>query len=130
GVIDDVVDDVEGRGVVAVLRAVFDAIDRHAEVTQLFEGHPLEFRTAQGVPTRRAHLVRCRQVGVVYVEERLGWMLHGEFQRDLAPAVGGVDANVLTAASDFAVVMIRKLDEHNSTRTLDVWYGSVVARQL
>src|SRR6266404_2970432 len=79
GVIDDVVDDVEGRGVVAVLRAVFDAVDRHTKVTQLFEGHALEFRAAQGVPTRRAHLVRCRQVGIVHVKERLGWMLHGEF---------------------------------------------------
>ena len=32
GVIDNVVDDVKGRGVVAVLRAVLDAVDLHAEV--------------------------------------------------------------------------------------------------
>src|SRR4029434_8743226 len=57
GVIDDVVDDVEGLCVVAGLWAVFHAVHRHAEVTQLLENHPFEFRAAQRVPTRRAHLV-------------------------------------------------------------------------
>ena len=57
-------------------------------------------------------------------------MLHGEFQRDLAPVVGCVDANVLAAAGDFAVVMIRELDEHHGTRTLGLRDGGIVARQL
>ena len=57
-------------------------------------------------------------------------MLHGEFQRDLAPVVGGVDANIFAAAGDFAVVMIRELDEYHATRTLGLGYGGVVARQL
>src|SRR4029077_9371780 len=62
GVIDDVVDDVEGWGVVAVLRTVFDAVHRYAEVTQLLESHPFEFRAAEGVPSRRTHLVCRRQI--------------------------------------------------------------------
>src|SRR6266540_3919546 len=61
GVIDDVVDDVEGWCVVAVLRAIFDAVHGHAEITQLLESHPFEFRAAEGVPTCRAHLVCRRQ---------------------------------------------------------------------
>jgi len=91
GVIDNVVDDVKGRGVVAVLRAVLDAVDRDAESRVAARRPSFRFSAAQGVPTRGAHLICCRQIGIIHVKERLGGMLHSELQRDFTPVVGGVD---------------------------------------